>query len=222
MKAMMLAAGTGGRMGALVANCPKPLLNLAGKPIMQHTLERLAASGFRDIVINLHYLGDQIEQTFADGSALGISIQYSRESTLLDTGGGVAQALPLLGDEPFLVVNGDIWTDYPFMRLRPILSEQQLAHLVLVPTPPYKEKHDFSINEQGLLQAVADGETGYTFSGIGVYHPALFASIAKKRFSLITPIIQAMRDGKVSAEVYSGQWCDVGTPARLLRMGESI
>lgn len=220
MIVMMLAAGTGGRMGHLVENCPKPLVKLAGKPIMQYSLERLAKQQLNEVVINLYYRGEQIEQYFGDGSAWGLHIRYTHEAELLDTGGGIKHALPLLGDKPFMVVNGDVWTDYAFANLVGKLQDDCLAHLVLVPTPAHKRQDDFGFDADGRL--VKCSENGYTFSGIGVYRPELISSVTEEKFSLVKPLLQAMSNGQVTGEVHHGLWSDIGTAERLSQVEDII
>ncbi len=214
MKAMILAAGRGERMRPLTDRTPKPLLTVGGKPLIQYHLEALARAGVRDIVINHAHLGAQIEQALGDGSRFGVLIHYSPEPEgALETGGGIFQALPLLGPAPFLVVNGDIWTDYPFERLpeRP----QGLAHLVLVGNPPHHPQGDFALHDGQVLE---DGGHRLTFSGIGVYVPALFAGCEPGRFPLAPLLRRAMAGGQVGGEHYRGRWVDVGTPGRLAEL----
>jgi MurNAc alpha-1-phosphate uridylyltransferase len=215
MKAMILAAGRGERMRPLTDDTPKPLLPVGGKPLIQWHVEALAAAGFRELVINHAWHGGQIETSLGDGARFGVHIAYSPEGEQgLETGGGIFRALPLLtqgvGDTPFVVVNGDILTDYPFGRLH--LAEGRLAHLVLVPNPPHHPQGDFTL-DQGLVSA--QGEARLTFSGVGVYHPALFEGCEAGAFPLAPLLRQAMREGRVSGEVYEGQWLDIGTPQRL-------
>ena len=211
MKAMILAAGRGERMRPLTDRIPKPLLPVAGKPLLQWHVEALVAAGLRDIVINHAWLGGQIEAALGDGHTLGAEIRYSPEGEgALETGGGIFRALPLLGDAPFVVVNADIVTDYPFARLPAAL--QGLAHLVLVPNPPHNPAGDFCL-AQGRV--AADGGPRLTFSGIGVYHPDLFRGQQPGRFPLAPLLRRAMAAGQVSGEWYGGCWLDVGTEDRL-------
>lgn len=212
MKAMILAAGKGERMRPLTLHTPKPLLPVAGRPLIEYHLRALAAAGFTEVVINHAWLGQQIEDHLGDGSRFGLSIRYSSEGEPLETGGGIFKALPLLGDAPFLLVNGDIWTDYTFARLRTPL--QGLAHLVLVDNPGHHGRGDFRL----VGGQVVDGDDApgtLTFSGISVLDPALFAGCAPGAFKLAPLLRQAMTDGKVSGEHYPGQWVDVGTCERL-------
>lgn len=210
MKAMILAAGRGERMRPLTDRTPKPLLAVAGKPLIVWHIERLVAAGFLELVINHAHLGDRIEQVLGDGGQYGARIRYSAEGTALGTGGGIQRALPLLGDWPFVVVNGDIWTDYPFERLRE--HPRGLAHLVLVDNPPHHPGGDFGLEEG---QVTADGVPRLTFSGIGAYRPALLAPAAPGRFPLAPLLREAARAGQVTGEHYQGHWHDVGTPERL-------
>lgn len=219
MKAMILAAGRGERMRPLTDHTPKPLLKVAGKPLIVWHLERLAQAGFKEIVINHAHLGEQIEQALGDGSQWALHIQYSPEKIALETAGGIANALPLLGDKPFLVVNGDVFTDIDFAHLAPRpqagegLGRGQLAHLVLINNPPQHPKGDFAIQD-GLLKN--EGAQMLTFSGIGVYHPDLFASIKRGEPAKLAPLLrQAIAVNQATAEHHQGIWHDIGTPERL-------
>lgn len=211
MRAMILAAGRGNRMRPLTDTTPKPLLTVAGKPLLVHHIEALVAAGLDDIVINVAWLGQQIIEAVGDGSRFGARVRFSDEGgTGLETGGGIYRALPLLGDGPFAVVNGDVWTDYPFQRLPRTLSGQ--AHLVLVDNPPHNDGGDF-----GLDGTRVTNDTGrrLTFSGIGVYRSTLFEGASDGVFPL-APLLRAAADrGQVSGEYFSGRWDDVGTPQRL-------
>lgn len=219
MKAMILAAGRGERMRPLTDHTPKPLLQVAGKALVEYSLEKLAGAGFSDIVINVAYLGRQIREFCGDGSRWQVSIEYSDEGAeALETAGGIANALPLLGDRPFLVVNADILCDYPLAALRdkPI----DLAHLVLIDNPPHHPRGDFYLAENGL--ASETGEPKLTFSGIGIYHPDLFAGVQIGQALKLRPVLsQAMRQGRVSGEYFNGRWLDIGTPERLHAISES-
>jgi len=220
MKAMILAAGRGERMRPLTDSKPKPLLKLADKALIEYCLENLVAAGFVDIVINVAYLGHQIIEYCGDGSRWQASIQYSDEGqTALETAGGIAKALPLLGDSPFLVVNADILFDYPLASLRKRSIE--LAHLVLIDNPPHHPQGDFCLQETGFLSE--QGAQKLTFSGIGVYDPALFAEVKVGQALKLRPLLQqAMRMGKVSGEYFGGLWCDIGTPQRLQEVAGSL
>lgn len=210
MKAMILAAGRGERMRPLTDHVPKPLLEVAGKPLILHHLQALVASGIKDLVINHAHLGEQIEAALGDGNAWGASIRYSPEVQALETGGGIFRALAWLGPEPFLVINADIWTDYPFSRLS--LEVDKLAHLVLVENPPQHPQGDFGLQDELVLDAAP---VRYTFSGIGLYRPELFAGSRDDAFPLAPLLRGAAVQGRVSGELYRGVWFDIGTPARL-------
>ncbi|MNM54341.1 D-glycero-alpha-D-manno-heptose 1-phosphate guanylyltransferase [compost metagenome] len=212
MKAMILAAGKGERMRPLTLTTPKPLVRAGGVPLIEYHLRALAAAGFTDIVINHAWLGQQIEDYLGDGSRYGVSIQYSAEGEPLETGGGIFHALPLLGDEAFVVVNGDIWTDYDFSVLHQPING--LAHLVLVSNPPHHPAGDFSLVETRVL----DGQPGagtLTYSGIAVLHPQLFDGCTEGAFKLAPLLRKAMADGQVTGEQLRGHWVDVGTHERL-------
>lgn len=223
MKAMLLAAGLGTRMRPLTDHTPKPLLPVAGKPLLAWHLERLAAAGFVDVVINCAWLGEQIEQFVGDGSQFGLRIKVSREQTPLETGGGIFRALPLLGDEAFAVINSDIWTDYPLQRLRDISSvddKAARAFLVMIDNPIHNPRGDFYLSSQGKLAETGAG-AALTFSGISILHPDLFATSIGDVFPLKPLLTGAMAKGLVSGEHYRGQWLDVGTPERL-RVAEQL
>jgi N-acetyl-alpha-D-muramate 1-phosphate uridylyltransferase len=209
--AMILAAGRGERMRPLTDTVPKPLLRIHGKPLIERHVERLAQSGIERIVVNLAWLGSIIRDFLGDGSRYGVRILYSEESPhALETAGGIFRALPILGLDPFLVVNGDVFTDYPFERLA--LEAQYDAHLVLVPNPPQHPRGDFGL-QQGL--AVASAVEQYTFSGIAAFDPRFFSGCADGAFPLKPLLLRAMGAGRCSAELYPGRWEDVGTPQRL-------
>jgi len=210
MQVMILAAGRGERMRPLTDHTPKPLLPADGKPLIVHHIERLVTAGLRKIVINHAYLGHRIEAALGDGSRWGAEIRYSPESETLETGGGIFKALPLLDHRPFLVVNGDIWTDLEFACLR--LLDGLLAHLVLVNNPPHNSEGDFAFGNGRLS---AHGMPRYTYSGIGVYHPDLFHGCSGGAFPLAPLLRTAMERGLVSGEHYGGRWLDIGTPERL-------
>lgn len=227
MKAMILAAGRGQRMRPLTDARPKPLLEAGGKPLIQHHIERLAAAGVRDLVINLAWKGAMIPEALGDGSRFGVKIAYSDEGdAALETGGGIFKALPLLGDAPFLIVNGDVWTDYPF---EPLLKRfrggalgqagSDLAHLVLVANPAQHPQGDFGLS----AGRVTEGQEGRgTYSGIAVYAPQFFAGCEPGAFKLL-PLLQAgIRDKRVSGERYEGKWFDIGTPQRLAELDQML
>lgn len=215
---MILAAGRGERMRPLTDRTPKPLLPVAGKPLIVWHLERLTRAGFRDIVINHAHLGEQIEALLGDGAAWGANIRYSPEPPgALETAGGIANALPLLGDEPFLVVNGDIFCDWDFTPAHAIAFD--LAHLVLVDNPPQHPDGDFSLTA-GIVGLDAPK---LTFSGIGVYRPALFDGIVRGQPAKLAPLLrEAIAAGRIGGEHHAGRWEDVGTPARLAALDAEI
>ncbi len=211
MKAMILAAGRGERMRPLTDAVPKPLLRAGDKALIEYLLDGLAAAGWDEVVINHAHLGDRLRAALGDGRRYGLCIQYSSEGEEgLETGGGIHRALPLLDGDPFLVVNGDIWTDYPFARLPRTLTG--LAHLVLVDNPGHHPAGDFALDRGRVL---ATGAPKLTFSGIGVYRHALFADCRPGKFPLAPLLRAAMAEGRVSGEHHRGAWFDVGTPERL-------
>jgi MurNAc alpha-1-phosphate uridylyltransferase len=219
MKALILAAGRGERMRPLTDNVPKPLLQAGGRALIEHTIAALARAGITELVINHAHLGTQIETRLGDGSGYGVHIEYSPEPEgALDTGGGILRALPRLGDAPFLVVNGDIWTDFPFSSLRRDFSS--LAHLVLVDNPPHHPDGDFYLKD-GQVQSSGRGPR-LTFSGIGVYSPRLFSGCDPGVFPLIPLLRGAMERGEVSGEQYRGLWFDIGTPDRLVALDRRL
>ena len=215
MKAMILAAGRGERMRPLTDHAPKPLLPVAGRPLIVHHLEALRAAGIVEVVINTGHLGEQLPAALGDGQRWGMRIAWSPEPPeALETGGGIFQALPLLGQEPFIVVNGDIWTDFPLTRwTQPPLMPAGLAHLLLVDNPDHHPAGDFRLDGD---RAFADGSPRLTFSGIGMYRPELFRHIPRGSRAKLGVLLQnAMAGGAVTAERFDGFWLDVGTPERL-------
>lgn len=222
MKAMILAAGRGERMRPLTDVTPKPLLPVAGKALIVWHLERLAAAGFRQIVINHAHLGDQIEALLGDGEAWGLDIRYSAEPPgALETAGGIANAMDILGDAPFLVVNGDIFCDWNPARARQALAASDLAHLVLVTNPPHHPCGDFQL-ENGRVGPGGDTPT-LTFSGIGIYRPSLFSGIRRGEPAKLVPLLQkGIAGGRVSGERHPGRWVDVGTPQRLADLDREL
>lgn len=213
MKAMLLAAGLGTRMRPLTDHTPKPLLKVAGKPLIAWHLERLAAAGFREVVINCAWLGEQIEDYVGDGSQFGLNIKISREAQPLETGGGIFRALSLLGADPFAVINSDVWTDYPLQQLRDV--RPQCGHLVMVDNPGHLTRGDFFRNTDGTLSEQGVGKK-FTYAGIAVFHPDLFRGCSDGVFPLRPLFVKAMQEGLLTSEYYRGQWLDVGTPERLL------
>jgi MurNAc alpha-1-phosphate uridylyltransferase len=211
MKAMILAAGRGERMRPLTDHTPKPLLKVAGKALIEHTINQLVAAGFTELVINHAHLGQQIEDYLGNGQRFGAQIRYSPEGEALETAGGIVNALDILGKEPFLVVNGDIATDFPYASLHNIFVE--LAHLVLIDNPSHHPAGDFGLAKDSKL--TNEGEQRLTFSGIGVYHPDLFKSTPPGKSKLAPLLRQAITEHKVSGQYYQGFWMDIGTPERL-------
>ncbi len=224
MKAMILSAGRGERMRPLTDYTPKALLRVNDTPLIAILIAALARTGIRELVINLAHLGDQIVAALGDGTAHGVHIEYSREAEALETAGGIAYALPLLGTGPFIAVNADVYSDYDFSGLvsaaRTLSAPGPLAHLVLVDNPPQHPHGDFGL-AGGHVQA--DAAVRHTFSGMGVYHPALFDGIARgARARLADRLIAAMAHRQVTGELYRGHWQDVGTPERLAALDHAL
>ena len=211
MKAMILAAGRGERLRPLTDEIPKPLLKVAGKSLIEYHLLNLANAGFADIVINTAWLADKIHETLGDGNRYGVSIQYSDEGSALETAGGIINALSLLGDKPFLVVNGDIWCDFDFSTL-PDLKNSAQAHLVLVDNPEHNNNGDFAL-DNGLIKN--SGNNMFTFSGIGLYRADFFAEQHSGTAPLAPIIRKKCEAGLVSGQLHKGQWTDVGSIERL-------
>ncbi|MGD8587831.1 MAG: nucleotidyltransferase family protein [Chromatiales bacterium] len=217
MKAMILAAGRGERMRPLTDHTPKPLLAVAGKPLILYHIERLVGAGFRELIINHAHLGSLIEAELGSGERWGVSIRYSAEEQALETGGGIFNALPLLGEAPFVVVNGDVWCNFDFSRLQ--LPKDRLAHLVMVTNPDHHPTGDFVLRHGEVQEG--DGKR-LTFSGIGVYDPKLFVGCQDGAFPLAPLLRRAMRAHRVSGERYAGSWIDVGTPERLAKLEQLL
>jgi len=213
MKAMILAAGLGNRMRPLTDHTPKPLLEVAGKPLIVYHLERLAAAGFKEVVINIAHLGHMIPEALGDGSRWGLKISYSdeQEEGALESLGGIVKALSLLGDKPFLVVNGDVWSDYTFNSA--LALDGALAHLVLVDNPEHNPLGDFALGDDAYVRR--EGRPKLTFSGIGYYDPKLFGEQLYGSAPLAPLLREAMDLGKVTGEHHRGIWRDIGTPERL-------
>jgi len=213
---MILAAGLGKRMQPLTANLPKPLLQVGGKSLIERQIERLKDAGVTELVINHFYLGQMIEEHLGDGSALGVKIIYSREPIQLETAGGIIKSLPKLQEESFIVVNADVWSDFDFSSLHPVDGVDRLAHLVLVKNAEHNPLGDFHIDDRGRVHEDPDAKgERLTFSGISVMHRNLFAGLPIQPMSVIPLLQQAMSEKKVSGEIHSGVWVDVGTPERL-------
>jgi len=215
MKAMILAAGLGTRMRPLTDHTPKPLLPVGGRPLLSWHIERLVAAGIRELVVNTAHLGEQIADYCGDGGAWGASITLSPESEPLETAGGIVRALPLLGEEPFLVVNGDVWTDYPFAELltRPVRAGG--AHLVLVDNPVQHPMGDFQLAADGEVRERDAQAVGLTFSGVALYDPGFFAGVPDGKAPLRPLLDSAIVAGRLRGEHYGGLWEDIGTPERL-------
>ncbi|HSH48084.1 MAG TPA: nucleotidyltransferase family protein [Halomonas sp.] len=212
MKAMILAAGLGTRMRPLTDRCPKPLLKVGGKALIVHHLERLAAAGIDEVVINVSYRAEQIIAALGQGDAFGLRIRWSEEPSPLETGGGIRQALPLLGSAPFVLINGDVWSDLDLGRLGS-LRGGELARLVMVDNPAHHPEGDFFLDARGKLHT--DGTPRLTYSGVALIDPALVAGQAPGCFSLAPLLRDAMSQGRVAGHHHRGRWVDVGTPQRL-------
>ena len=218
MRAIILAAGRGERMRPLTETIPKPLLDVNGRPLIQYHVENLVRAGINEIVINHGIFGDQIEKHLGDGKHFHAHIYYSAEGTApLETGGGIYRALPLLGDAPFLAINADIWTDFPYQSLPD--NPAGLAHLVLVENPEHNPSGDFAINDANLANT---GSSLYTFSGIGVYRKELFHGQVDGVFPLTPLLRRAIEKHQVSGEIYTGIWLDIGTPERLNHLRQQV
>ena len=220
MRAMILSAGRGERMRPLTDALPKPLLSVGGKPLIQYHLEALAHAGVREVVVNLAWRGAMLRDALGNGARFGVRLIYSDEGDeALETGGGIFNALPLLGMEPFIVVSGDIWTEYRFELLASRLSSRDVAHFVLVPNPPFHVEGDFSLRTGRII----DGEGArQTYANIGVYRPEFFAGCRPGPFPLV-PLMRAwIGEGRVSGELYEGAWRNIGTPAQLAELDREL
>jgi MurNAc alpha-1-phosphate uridylyltransferase len=216
MKAMLLAAGRGERLRPLTDAVPKALVEAGGKPLIAWHLERLARAGFREAVINVSHLGERIIERIGDGARFGLRVQYSRERERLETAGGIANALPLLGRAPFLLVNADVYCECDFARLRSVELHRRLAHLVLVPNPPHRPAGDFSLVD-GIVGE--DPAPRYTYSGVAVMAPALVGPVTPGKKAALAPLLyDAARRGLLGGELYQGLWQDVGTAERLAEL----
>ncbi len=216
MKAMILAAGLGNRMRPLTLHTPKPLLEVGGKPLIVWHIEKLAAMGVNEIVINTAWLGEKLAQALGDGSQFGVKILWSHEGEGLETAGGIINALPLLGDEPFILVNGDVWTTMDFAPLLNVELGENLAHLVLVQNPEQHPNGDFTLadGKAYIFDQQISGEN-LTFSGVSVIHPKIFAGLEAGKRPLAPLLKAAMLENKIAASKLTGIWVDVGTPERL-------
>ena len=211
MRAMVLAAGRGERMRPVTDTLPKPLVSVGGRPLIAWHLAALARAGIREVVINLSWLGEKLRAALGDGASFGLAITYSDEGPVpCETGGGILRALPLLGDGPFLVINGDVWTDMDFGALA--LEPQALAHLMLIPNPAHHPRGDFGLEDGWVTEGAAER---FTYSGVGVYRPQFFAGCEAGRFPLLPLLNRAIAARRLRGELFRGEWCDVGTPQRL-------
>jgi len=217
MKAMILAAGRGERMRPLTDLLPKPLLAVGGKPLIVHHIDKLKAAGVTTLVINHAWLGHKLVETLGDGRALGVTIHWSAEESALETAGGIVQALPLLGAEPFLVINGDTWLDIDYRTLVSQPLGDDLAHLWLVPNPPQHPTGDFALQEGRVMDTPA-----FTFSGVGLYDPAAFASLAGGARKLVPLLREWMAQGRVGGSLLAGEWRDIGTVERLRELDDQL
>ena len=219
MKAMILAAGRGERMRPLTDTLPKPLLEVGSKPLILWHIEKLVASGFKEIVINIAHLGYKIPEAIGDGSKYGVDIFYSDEqdSGALESAGGIKKALDILGDEPFLVVNGDVFCDFEFNNSFEL--GENLAHLILVPNPEHNPNGDFGLNDTLVLN---EADNKYTFSGIGYYNPKLFTSLESGKSALAPLLRQEIKNEKISGEIHHGDWHDIGTQQRLQDINDRL
>ena len=213
MKAMLLAAGRGRRLAPLTDRTPKPLLPVHGQSLIHRILGRLKQAGIREAVINTHHLAEQIERTIGDGTTIGLPIRYSRESELLETGGGIKKALPLLNADVFIICNADIYTDFDFANTPPGLAKGDLAHLVLVPTPASRQSGDFDCSAGRIHSRGSD----YVYAGIALIHRDLFIGSPQGAFSLRDLLFAAVENGRVSAQIHRGKWTDIGTPEEYAR-----
>ena len=224
MKAMILAAGLGKRMRPLTDHTPKPLLLAGNKPLIVHHIERLQRLGVKQLIINTAYLREKIEQALGDGHQFGVDIVYSPEPEPLETGGALLQAIPLLGSDPFLLVNGDVWTDYPFECLLDYsLPSRCLGRLVLVKNPDHNTRGDFALSGERLINNT-DLDVGYTYSGVALVRPELVSTYSERRrtFRLREALDEAIAQDRLQGEVYQGEWWDVGTPERLESLNDFL
>lgn len=222
MKAMILAAGRGTRMAPLTDHCPKPLLPLQGKTLIEHHIEKLARAGIVDIVINHAYLGHMIEQHLGNGERYGVRVQYSPESVALETGGGVLQALPLLGDEPFLLINGDVWTNWDYRQAFDVSLGAHFAHLWLVPNPEHHPVGDFCLRNEQVSNDDVPVDQRFTFSGISLIDPKLVANHRPGAFALAPLLRKACEQQRVVGSLLQADWVDVGTPQRLQQLEQDL
>jgi MurNAc alpha-1-phosphate uridylyltransferase len=216
MRAMILAAGRGERMRPLTDSAPKPLLRVGGKALIEYHIEALARAGVQDLVINLAWKGSLLREALGEGQRYGLRLHYSDEgSEALETGGGVFKALALLGDSPFIVVSGDIWTDYPMRELFELPRGADMAHFVMVPNPSFHLRGDFSLQDGRITEAPAPR---YTYANIGVFTAKFFSECEPGRFPLVPIMRRWIRENRVSGELYEGEWRNIGTPAQLAEL----
>lgn len=212
MKAMILAAGRGERMRPLTDRHPKPLLKVDGKALIEWHIEALKEAGIKDILINTSWLGDQIPEYLGDGAYWGVELTFSHEPKALETAGGIRKALEFFDGEPFIVVNGDVWTDFSYQGL--LKQPSKLAHIVMVPNPNHNPEGDFHLRDDGLV--IAEGDSKYTFSGVGVYRPEVFEDLPEEEAYPLAPVLkELMVEAEVTGELFNGRWHDIGTPERL-------
>lgn len=223
MKAMILAAGMGNRMRPLTLHTPKPLLMVGGKPLIVWHIEKLQAIGVTEIVINTAWLGEKLVEALGDGSPFGVQIHWSHEGEGLETAGGIVNALPLLGDAPFILVNGDVWCDMDFASLLKVDLGDNLAHLVLVDNPAQHPQGDFCLSQDRayLFEQNQSGEN-LTYSGVAVYSPTLFQGLDAGKRAMLPIFKQAMLAKQVTAEKMQAKWVDVGTPERLVELDQQL
>ncbi len=224
MKAMILAAGRGERMMPLTARCPKPLLSVAGKPLIEYHIKKIALAGIKQIVINVSYLGQQIQRWLGDGDQFGVSITYSLEHSPLETGGGIKKILPIMAGEPFLVVNADIWSDMDYKALVSMAfdTDNMSAHLMMVPNPCHHPEGDFGLADDNLLLSTAAHT--FTYSGVGLFSEKLFVNSVcqQDRFPLLPLFQHGITNKQITGQVFDGFWCDVGTPQRLQQLEQHL
>ncbi|MFZ5654028.1 MAG: N-acetylmuramate alpha-1-phosphate uridylyltransferase MurU [Pseudomonadota bacterium] len=223
MRAMILAAGLGKRLRPLTEHLPKALVEVGGKPLIEHHIEKLAAAGIRELVINLSWLGEQIERRLGDGARFGVAIQWSREPEPLETGGGIRRALPWLGERPFAVISADVWSDYPYQALPPDLPDPVSAHLVLVANPGHHPAGDYRLESDARVRPAVAGAPSLTFGGIAVIAPELVAGFPEATaFPLRDALAAAIAGRRVTGALHTGRWSDVGTPERLAALRAAL